>query len=152
MMSALPDFESEETLLQYYGRLLRLTVDRTPKCHPEPAGEGIEYTWGCSKGFYRRLKISEKRTKKKFRESVRKCLDTSILTLTRQRLFSRRARQYIVAYHSLNYAKQASGDSTVVSSALIEKMVKGYKSHRSGSDFDIGFIQTILKEEGTNCR
>ena len=62
IMSVLPDFENEETLLQYYGRLLGVTVDRTPKCHPELAGEGIEYTWGGAKGFYCRLKISEKRT------------------------------------------------------------------------------------------
>jgi hypothetical protein len=27
-------------------------VERTPKWHPEIAGEGIEYDWGCGKGVY----------------------------------------------------------------------------------------------------
>ena len=37
------DFVQEETLLQYHGRTLGVTVDRTPKFHPEMAGEGVEY-------------------------------------------------------------------------------------------------------------
>jgi hypothetical protein len=42
----------------------------TPKCHPEIAGKGIEYDWGCRKGFYCRLALSAKETKNKFGESV----------------------------------------------------------------------------------
>jgi hypothetical protein len=45
-------------------------VVRTPKCHPEIAGEGIEYNWGCGKAFYRHLPLSAKKTKKLLRESV----------------------------------------------------------------------------------
>ena len=72
LMSLLTDFIAEETLLQYHGRLLGVKVDRTPKCHPEIAGEGIEYDWGCGKGYYRRLPLAAKKTKTKFRESVKK--------------------------------------------------------------------------------
>ena len=43
MMNQLLDFSTEETLLQYHGRLLGVIVDRTPKCHPEIAGKGVEY-------------------------------------------------------------------------------------------------------------
>jgi hypothetical protein len=47
MMDSQMDFIEEETLLQYHGRQLGVIIDRTPKCHPEMAGEGIEYNWGC---------------------------------------------------------------------------------------------------------
>ena len=81
-MSLLTDFIKEETLLQYHGRLLKVKVVRTPKCHPEIAGEGIEYDWGCGKGFYRRLPLSAKKTKINFRESVKKSLDmNNVLTI-----------------------------------------------------------------------
>jgi len=55
LMERQMDFVEEETLLQYHGRQLGVIIDRTPKCHPEMAGEGIEYNCGCAKGFYRRL-------------------------------------------------------------------------------------------------
>jgi hypothetical protein len=85
MMSSLIDFINEETLLQYHGKTLGVTVDRSPKCHPEVAGEGIEYSWGCAKGKYRRLPIADKRKKDNFRNSVRECLDrTNVLTIERQ--------------------------------------------------------------------
>ncbi len=37
------NFINEESMLQCYGRLMGVTVDRAPKCHCEMAGEGIEY-------------------------------------------------------------------------------------------------------------
>ena len=48
LMSKQSDFLEEETLLQYYARELGVESDRSPKCHPEIAGEGIEFDWGCS--------------------------------------------------------------------------------------------------------
>jgi hypothetical protein len=53
LMSLLANFIEEETLLQYHGRLLGVKVQRTQKCHPEIAGEGIQYDWGCRKCVYR---------------------------------------------------------------------------------------------------
>lgn len=98
LMAHLSDFQDEETLMQYHGRCLGVKVDRTPKCHPEMAGEGVEYNWAAAKGFYRRLSLFEKRSKAKFREAVTRCLDTdNVLTVSRQRMFSRRAREYMVA-------------------------------------------------------
>ena len=35
------DFTNELTLLQFHGNKLGVVIDRTPKCHPEIAGEGI---------------------------------------------------------------------------------------------------------------
>ena len=55
--------ELEESMLQTMGRKIDILVDRKPKCHCELAGEGIEYSWGCSKNKYRLLPLSEKRKK-----------------------------------------------------------------------------------------
>jgi hypothetical protein len=65
MMSSLMDFIEEETLLQFHGKTLGVLVDRSPKCHPEVAGEGIECSGGCAKGKYRRLPLSSKRKKER---------------------------------------------------------------------------------------
>jgi hypothetical protein len=155
LMEQLPDFQDEETLLQYHGRKQGVKVDRTPKCHPEMAGEGVEYDWAAAKGFYRRLPICEKRSKAKFRESVTRCLDTQeVLTIDRQRMFSRRAREYMVAYHALdNHKDDKTDESTnatqqrtnpLMTAYLIEKIVKLFKTHRSAADFDCGFVAGIV--------
>jgi hypothetical protein len=55
MMHRLANFIEEDEsfyLLQYHGRLHRAIMDRTPKCYPEMAGKGIEYSWGFYKGMY----------------------------------------------------------------------------------------------------
>jgi hypothetical protein len=158
LMSLQTDFIEEETLLQYHGRLLGVKIERTPKCHPEIAGEGVEYDWGCSKGVYRRLPISEKRSKSKFRESVRKCIDRDeVLTIARRRLFSKRAREYMLAYSILDNSDEIGSSEGVddankphMTAYLIEKIVKQYKSHRSASDFDTGFINRIIEAMKNN--
>jgi DNA-binding transcriptional regulator YhcF (GntR family) len=157
MMSSLIDFINEETLLQYHGKTLGVLVDRSPKCHPEVAGEGIEYSWGCAKGKYRRLPISDKRKKENFRQSVRECLDrTFVLTIERQRMFSKRARQYMLAYHSIELSKEkrelvgavgSNDDEKLEMSAyLVEKIIKRYKSHRGATDFDSAYIDAIVND------
>ena len=110
MMSELIDFIQEETLvLQYHGKTLGVIVDWSPKCHAEVAGEGIEYSWGCAKGKYRHLPLPDKRRKENFRNLVRQCMDTSkVLTIDRQRMFSKRARQYMLDYHSIETTKEKS--------------------------------------------
>jgi hypothetical protein len=67
LLGSCRDFEEKESLLPAQGRSLGVTVDRTPKCHCELAGEGIEYSWGCAKNFYRQQPIREKRKKENFR-------------------------------------------------------------------------------------
>ena len=96
-----PDFE-ELAMLQYIGEeKLGTFVDRTPKCTSELAGEGIEYCWACAKGWYRVQSLSRKRGKANFHALVKECVGPAILTLERSRMFSRRAREYMVAYHLL---------------------------------------------------
>jgi hypothetical protein len=64
LLSSCKDFEEEKLLLQSMGRKMGVLVDRTPKCHCKLAGEGIDYVWGCSKNYYRRLPLKEKNQKK----------------------------------------------------------------------------------------
>lgn len=40
LMSLQSDFVNEKTMLQFIGEKLGCIIDRTPKCHPEMAGDG----------------------------------------------------------------------------------------------------------------
>ena len=92
LMKLQEDFTDEITLLQYHAQQLGVRVDRTPKCHPEVAGEGIEYAWGIAKLFYCRSDIREKRNKNSFMTLVRKATDsTGELDINRIQSCSRRA-------------------------------------------------------------
>jgi hypothetical protein len=63
LMGNCEDFDEEESFLQANGHELGVLVDRMPKCHCELAGEGIEYTRGCSKNYYRSLNLQDKKGK-----------------------------------------------------------------------------------------
>jgi hypothetical protein len=65
-MSNLKDFETQETRLCLKVKGIGVMIDRTPKCHCELAGEGIEYTWGCAKNHYRRQPLKHKKRQGKF--------------------------------------------------------------------------------------
>ena len=43
IMKLQKDFMHEMTLLQFHAYQVGVTIDRTPKCRPEMAGEGVEY-------------------------------------------------------------------------------------------------------------
>ncbi len=132
--------------MQAQGRSLGVTVDRTPKCHCELAGEGIEYSWGCAKNFYRQQPIREKRKKENFWNTVRTCISQQVLTLERVHKISRRASEYIQAYHTLHEQSQehedqqqhTTGTTTTYNITLdkIESLIKDFKMHRCALDFD----------------
>ena len=96
LMSQQEDFLQETTLLQYHASLLGVSLERSPKCHPEIAGEGIEYGWALSKMRYRRSPMEEKKGKESFRKLVRKCLGHTVLDVGRMRACSRKARDYMI--------------------------------------------------------
>ena len=102
----LPDFQTEQTLLQYHAELMGVTVVTSPKYHPEIAGEAIEYCWGLSKNLYRQKDIKEKRNKDLYINLVRDVLsNTTVLTKLFVRKFGKRMRRYIIAYLALEKAK-----------------------------------------------
>jgi hypothetical protein len=151
------DFEEEESLLQSKGRILRAKIDSTPKCHCELAGERIEYSWGCAKNFFRQQPLKDKRKKENFHNTVRKCMSEDTLSWERVRKFSRKARQYILAYQALHSLEEngeqqpstTSGDAHQITPMKIESLVKDFKTHRCALDFDKGFIKTVItKKEG----
>ena len=152
-MEQMPDFVGEETLLQFHGRKIGVIIDHSPKAHPEVAGEGVEYDWGFTKMLYRRQHIEKKRSKEKFRQLVSHCISREVVTVEHRRKFARRARRYLLAYLALaKFRKEASDDDgkkasdDTMSAALIEKIVKLYKNHRSIFDQEKGFITKVLKE------
>ena len=63
MITNLPDFKAELTLLQYRAKQLGVAVDCSPKYHPEIAGEGIEFCWGIAKNWYCSKNLKEKKGK-----------------------------------------------------------------------------------------
>ena len=135
------DFEEEETMLQSMGRNMGVLVDQTPKCHPELAGEGIEYSWGCAKNRYHQLPIAEKKRKEKFVGSMRLCLSNEVISQQRVVKFSKRAREYICAYHTLHKEQDETHLDPVVTPMKVEKLVKEFKTHRCALDFDYSFIK-----------
>ena len=122
-----------------------MKVERTPKCHPEIAGEGIEYDWGCAKGVYRRLPISEKRSKIKFRESVEKSMhSTEVLTIERRRLFSKRAREYMLAYSILDKEEMGSSEGVEAADKKKTHMLTAYPLRRSSNNTKVTGVPQIL--------
>ncbi|CAM9660150.1 unnamed protein product [Ectocarpus sp. 12 AP-2014] len=134
VLQALTDFESERTALQYLvesrGHILLLS----PKCHPEIAGVGIEYSWGFSKQRFRR----------KYNDEVPKHLHANIeksmcrekhLTIGRVRRFARRTRDYCRAYREIQLGA-ADGQGL----QLVEKMRNTQKAHRNILDMEPGFL------------
>jgi hypothetical protein len=85
------------------GWKMGVTVDRTPKCHPELARKGIEFSWACLKLFYWSLPIKEIKTKEAFKELVKKSLDwENVITTECVETFSRQAHHYTMAYFPLS--------------------------------------------------
>jgi hypothetical protein len=159
MISSLPGFVDEKTLLQFHaeGRSIddsqQITLIRSPKCHPEVAGEGIEYDWAASKSWYRELPAVKKNTKEKFRANVRKSM--SQITKEYRWSFSKRAREYILAYDTLARWREIHGDDATepeTSAYLLDKVVNKRRSHRSVSH-DTGWLnQLVTALKNTNSQ
>jgi hypothetical protein len=110
----------------------------SPKFHCELAGLGIEYGWGLSKRYYRRM-ITLADKKKNFKGSVRLALEQ--VTKEHARCFCYKTRRYAMAYIAL-----AENNLTDVEHAMIEKFVKTLKPHRSAMDQDLRFIDNLVTE------
>ena len=85
------------------------------------------------------------------------------MTIERQRMFSRRARQYMLAYQAIDNNNDESNELTTAANggepaatnedkkttfALIENVIKNYKrtykTHRSVADSDTGYINKVV--------
>eukprot|EP01051_Picozoa_sp_SAG22_P000981 SAG22_NODE_33_length_27588_cov_104.174652_12_plen_208_part_00 len=121
VLKARPDVMAErselELLLADRGHILVMS----PKCHPELAGQGVEYSWGASKLYYRRRAAH-------FHDNVLKALAQV------DRRFERRAREY----------RRALKDPENHCFDKIESCRRTFKTHRNAVDFDAKFIRTAF--------
>ena len=123
------DFAHEKTaltcLVESRGHILRMCV----KGHPELAGVGIEYSWGKAKQKFRR-DVND-RVAAHLHTNIVTCFSRleKFLPVSRVRKFARKTRAYRRAYR----------EEQPNSLADVEKLVKGYKSHRSADVFDKKF-------------
>ena len=162
---------SEITSLQFHGNKLGVTIDRSPKCHPEIAGEGIEFLWAIAKIYYRSCPISRKRTKKIFLALVKECFSAAVIDTQTTRACSRRCREYMLMYSAIdryltnlveaeksksnkgsqNQKVTGKGENDKfnenINHTLFEKSIKLYKSHRSIADSDSAFVKRLVKAE-----
>jgi len=127
------DFVHETTfmadLVQRLGCFLRMS----PKCHPELAGQGIEYTNGKAKHYFRKhndynIKTMEARVKEAF--------GPANISVARVRKFARKARSYKCAYFSTELGGEARLDFSD-----IERFTVTCKTHRCTLDQDYKFIR-----------
>ena len=157
------DFKNEMTLLQYHASKLGVVLDRSPKCHPEIAGEGIEYGWAFSKQEYRRSPITLKRSKTKFWDLVNSCLDnTGIMNIKRMRLCSKRSRQYMKLYTAVKAVEDGKNgvEGTMMrlnKHSILEESLKLYRrlqkrryNHRSVTVTDLRSLEREFDESELN--
>ena len=164
LIESLPDFNEELTLLQFRGKQLGVEICCSPKYHPEIAGESIEFCWAFNKNTYRRYSLKDKRTKAKFIELVNECQEG--LTNELVRVFGRRLRRYILAYHAIEKAKEDAdialqsdeGSSNnfylpAMSCSLVERLVRKRRSHRNIADQEKSFLTfafSVMRETSKN--
>ena len=123
-----------------------VTIDRTPKCHPELAGKGIKYAWAIAKLHYRKAPISDERTKAKFKILVEESTSIRVLSINKIRACSRKARTYMKLYKAMEDIKM--DDSALANKhgnmedtiKLYSKMKKRSKTHRSVLDMNMSDI------------
>ena len=130
-LSVLPDYLIEESIFEEEVRKRGHVAILSPPCHPELAGNGIEWTWGFTKKHYRQSNLKHGKTKgfDKFVERVLASLkntpDGNYLPLQRIYRFGRRSRDYGRVYE---------GKEPFASKLDIERIRKVVKSHRSAYD------------------
>ena len=85
-----------------------VTINRSPKCHPDIKGKGIEYDWGLSKLHYCRNPLKHKRNKEKFHSLVKEFTNpNTVLNIHCVRSCSKKARAYMKLCKSIeNLTKQ----------------------------------------------
>ena len=144
------DFKNEVSILQKVADKYNANAWFTPKYHCEIAGEGIEYLWGYGKQIYRRVPMVQKK-KKQFEKLVKSIFSRQTISSSAARKFSRRARQYVCAYHVLhNQENKEDEDKLSISLVELEKVMLKFKTHRCALDYDFAFIEgEVMNSRGT---
>jgi hypothetical protein len=126
-----PGFKNEPSAMEMQfaarGDVLLMSV----KGHPEIAGKGIEYSWGCSKKYFRKINDCKPTS---LHENIKKSMSENNLPLSRVRKFARKAREFARLYY------ECRGTCIVESHAAVEGMYKKRKTHRSALDMFSNFV------------
>jgi hypothetical protein len=135
VLSQCSDFLAEKgalaTLIESRGHI----CVASPKCHPELAGNGIEYAWGIIKKKFRAINDEEnKNLVKNIEESY------NVLSIDISWRFQRKARTYRRTYCALNSVHETS------TFEIIEKMTQKFKSHRNIEEIESKYISRVLAE------
>ena len=130
-----PDFRQEksalEELISSRGHILLLGV----KCHPEMAGHGIEYCFGCSKRYFRK---HNNLLTKDLKPNVIASFSEEVLSLERCWKFDRRAWQYQQMYREL------AETGEVISYSFLEKTMSEKKAtHRNILEIESRFLREV---------
>ena len=139
------DFREElsalEELITSRGHILI----KSPKCHPEIAGAGIEYSWGKSKMFYARNNHHTKTVKmNEFKDRVLAALSKEVLTMERIWAYERRTRDYCRLYSEVDEkVAQKIIKREDIDYTMLEKQRKIFRSHRNIKEIERKFIDSI---------
>ncbi len=136
VLSQCEDFANEIGALDHQLRLRGHRLILSPKCHPELAGIGIEYSWGKVKMIFRSEFNNGKASE--LMENVEASITPDVLPLERVWRYSRRTRDYMRAYQLMAEHPDLSPEDQ--SFRLIEAVCKKYKTHRNMGEIARDFI------------
>ena len=80
--------------MQFIAKQLGVDVTMTPKAHPEFAGQGIDYSWGCVKLMFRKNNTNgtSKEKAQRLESNDVDAISTENVTIERIHKFIRKAR------------------------------------------------------------
>lgn len=138
VLSKQRDFLEETTLLEDMvskrGHFLR----PSPICHPEIAGQGVEYTWGMSKRYYRGMPERLENMHLAGRHMLwHVCEALAHVKPAHSRRFARKCESYKKAYADLDGKAELSE---------IEALKKEHSTHRDCGRMEGAFISSIASD------
>jgi len=148
LLSQCKDFKEQKTDLEQLCDEISCDIPNfvsvlfTPKFHCELAGEGIEYSWGASKRYYRRQPITMKRSSVNFERLMKDSINKVSTMMCRK--FSRKARGYMLGYRHKQLQKEEVGEDIKESYEYNEKIHKMYRGHRDANCIDGAFIERVM--------
>ena len=128
------DFANETSALEEKYLQRGMILIMSPKGHPELAGKGIEFSWGVSKKYFRKINNC---VGKDLHKNILKSF--TVLDLQQSMRNSRRTRRYRDAYDTTRADYESHDCHTSV-----EKYVAKHKCHRNIMDQETAYIKAVL--------
>ena len=135
LMEGQLEFLNETTVLQQLWEDRGHMLDKSPKCHPEVAGEGHEYCFGKLKRDFRH-QHDRKSELSTLVNRIRQVLENS-LPIERVWKFSRKVYDYRQAYIAIG------NGADIAKYPEIERLVRQQKSHRCCGDMHATFCADL---------